>query len=147
MHRSLKKGANHVKGRLKQRQGPATKDQATAPIADAIADFWARDMLTFGIPAHNGGRGPAPEFTKWAGMDAARADLPTSHGLDTRDRAWEVQATAQELFAEATGGQADAVLDERLVAERPRRLMSTQNKKLSHWYVFASSPPCRSPAT
>jgi len=121
MHRSLKKGANHVKGRLKQRQGPATKDQATAPIADAIADFWARDMLTFGIPAHNGGRGPAPEFTKWAGMDAARADLPTSHGLDTRDRAWEVQATAQELFAEATGGQADAVLDERLVAARARR--------------------------
>ena len=105
MHRSLKKGANRVKGRLKQRQGPVTKDQATAPIADAIADFWARDMLTFGIPAHNGGRGPAPEFTKWAGMEAARADVPTSHGLDTRDRAWEVQATAQELFAEATGAK------------------------------------------
>jgi arginine decarboxylase len=62
-------------------------------------------MLTFGIPAHNGGRGPAPEFTKWAGMDAARADLPTSHGLDTRDRAWEVQATAQDLLAEATGAK------------------------------------------
>jgi hypothetical protein len=73
-------GRQPRQGRLKQRQGPATKDEATAPIADAIADFWARDMLTFGIPAHNGGRGPAPEFTKWAGMDAARADLPASHG-------------------------------------------------------------------
>lgn len=26
-----------------------------------------------------------------------------SHGLDTRDRAWKVQSTAQELFAEAVG--------------------------------------------
>jgi arginine/lysine/ornithine decarboxylase len=60
-----------------------------------------RGKLTFAIPAH----GPAPAFTTWAGMDAARADVPTSHGLDTRDRAWKVQATAQELFAEATGAK------------------------------------------
>src|SRR3954469_19376748 len=105
MHRSLKKAANRVKGRAEQRRGPARKDQATAPIADAIRDYWDRGMLTFGIPAHNGGRGPAPEFTKWAGMDAARADVSMSHGLDTRDRAWEVQSTAQELFAEATGAK------------------------------------------
>src|SRR3954469_1059517 len=105
MHRSLKKAANRVKGRAEQRRGPARKDQETAPIADAIRDYWDRGMLTFGIPAHNGGRGPAPEFTKWAGMEAARAGGPPSHGLDTRDRAWEVQATAQELFAEATGAK------------------------------------------
>src|SRR3954454_12931569 len=103
MHRSLRKAANRVKGRIDQRQGPVRKDQGTAPIADAIRDYWERGMLTFGIPAHNGGRGPAPEFTKWAGLDAARADLPMSHGVDTRDRVWEVQTTAQELFAEATG--------------------------------------------
>src|SRR5215218_11513694 len=62
-------------------------------------------MLTFSIPAHNGGRGPAPEFTKWAGMDAARSDLPLSHGVDTRDRAWGVQSAAQELFADAVGAK------------------------------------------
>src|SRR2546423_7350222 len=67
--------------------------------------YWERDMLTFSIPAHNGGRGPAPEFTHWAGMDAARFDLPMSHGADTRNRAWKVQATAQELFAEALGAK------------------------------------------
>ncbi|MFL5839973.1 MAG: aminotransferase class I/II-fold pyridoxal phosphate-dependent enzyme, partial [Thermoleophilaceae bacterium] len=75
------------------------------PIADAMRDYWRRGMLTFSIPAHNGGRGPAPEFTQWAGMDAARCDLPMSHGLDTRDRAWGVQSAAQELFADAVGAK------------------------------------------
>jgi arginine/lysine/ornithine decarboxylase len=81
------------------------KEQDAVPIADAMRDFWARDMLTFAIPAHNGGRGPRPEFTQWAGIDAARFDLPMSHGVDTRDRAWGVQQAAQELFAEAVGAE------------------------------------------
>src|SRR5256885_7267547 len=102
---SAKKSINKIKGALTTRQSPVQKDQSTVPLADAIRAYWEQDMLTFSIPAHNGGRGPAPEFTKWAGLDAARADLPTSHGLDTRDRAFKVQATAQELFAEATGAQ------------------------------------------
>jgi arginine/lysine/ornithine decarboxylase len=105
MSSTAKKAVNRVKDTLKQRQGPAEKDQSTAPIADAMKAFWDSDTLTFSIPAHNGGRGPAPEFTKWAGMQAARADLPTSHGIDTRNRAWQVQATAQELFADAVGAQ------------------------------------------
>src|SRR5947208_10057053 len=105
MEASAKKAINKVKTALKARQGPARKDQSTSPIADAIAHYWERDTLSFSIPAHSGGRGPAPEFTKWAGLQAARADLPTSHGMDTRDRAWKVQATAQELFAEAVGAK------------------------------------------
>src|SRR4051794_24929514 len=90
---------------MEERAGPAQKDQEAAPIADAMRDYWARGMLTFSIPAHNGGRGPAPEFTQWAGAEAARFDVPMSHGVDTRDRAWAVQATAQELFAEAVGAK------------------------------------------
>jgi arginine decarboxylase len=105
MEASAKKAINKVKTALKARQGPARKDQSTSPIADAIAHYWERDTLSFSIPAHSGGRGPAPEFTKWAGLQAARADLPASHGIDTRDRAWKVQATAQELFAEAVGAE------------------------------------------
>src|SRR5215216_1683348 len=103
--RPLKKVANRVKASLEERQGPVEKDQDAVPIADAMRDYWDRGMLTFSIPAHNGGRGPAPEFTQWAGMDAARFDLPMSHGVDTRDRAWKVQSTAQELFAEAVGAK------------------------------------------
>src|SRR4051795_6914221 len=105
MERSVKKTVNRVKAKVEQRQGPVRKDQDAVPIADAMRDFWDRGMLTFSIPAHNGGRGPAPEFTKWAGMDAARFDVPLSHGVDTRDRAWGVQSTAQELFAEAVGAK------------------------------------------
>src|SRR5438309_3114488 len=105
MDTAAKKTVNRVKTALKQRQGPAEKDQSAVPIADAMKAFWDSDTLTFSIPAHNGGRGPAPEFTQWAGMDAARCDLPMSHGLDTRGRAWKVQSTAQDLFAGAVGGR------------------------------------------
>src|SRR5947208_3724117 len=101
----MKKAVNRLKASLEERRGPVQKDQEAAPIADAMRDYWRRGMLTFSIPAHNGGRGPAPEFTQWAGMDAARSDLPMSHGLDTRDRAWGVQSTAQELFADAVGAK------------------------------------------
>lgn len=103
--RTVKKTVNRVKSTLKQVQGPAQKDQAAAPIGDAIRDFWARGMLTFSIPAHAGGRGPQPEFAQWAGLETAGADLPLSHGVDTRDRAWKVQNTAQQLFAEALGAK------------------------------------------
>jgi arginine/lysine/ornithine decarboxylase len=105
MESSVKKAINQVKDAVRARQGPAEKDQSTVPLADAMRAFWDNDTLTFSIPAHNGGRGPAPEFTQWAGFQAARADLPTSHGIDTRDRAWKVQSTAQELFADAVGAK------------------------------------------
>src|SRR3954463_13641667 len=101
----VKKAVNKVKASVEKRRGPVRKDQDTVPIADAMRDYWDRGMLTFGIPAHNGGRGPAPEFTQWAGTETARFDLPMSHGVDTRDRAWGVVSTAQELFAEAVGAK------------------------------------------
>jgi arginine decarboxylase len=102
---AVQKMTNRVKAKLEERRSPVEKDQETVPIADAMKAYWDRDMLSFAIPAHNGGRGPAPEFTSWAGMDCARYDLPMSHGVDTRDRAWGVQSTAQELFAEAVGSK------------------------------------------
>src|SRR3954452_6285433 len=103
--KSLEKLKNKAKVTLEGRKSPVSKDQSTVPIADAMRDYWRRGMLTFSIPAHNGGRGVVPEFTKWLGEDAARMDLPMSHGLDTRDRAWKVQSTAQELFADAVGSK------------------------------------------
>src|SRR6059058_5584696 len=101
----VQKAVNRIKARLEQREGPVEKDQATVPIADAMRAYWERDLLSFSIPAHGGGRGPAPEFTRWAGPDVARADLPMSHGVDRRDRSLQVQATAQELFAQAVGSK------------------------------------------
>jgi arginine decarboxylase len=103
--RTVKKAANRVKSTLRRLEGSARKRQDAAPIGDAIRDYWDRGMLSFSIPAHGGGRGPVPEFATWAGLGTARADLPTSHGLDTRDRAWKVRAIAQQLFAEAIGAK------------------------------------------
>src|SRR3954447_11638265 len=101
----VKKTVNRVKASLDKRKGPARKEQDAAPIADAIRDYWERGMLTFGIPAHNGGRGPAPDIASLIGLQAVRCDLPMSHGVDTRGGWWEVQTPAQELFAEAVGAK------------------------------------------
>jgi arginine decarboxylase len=98
-----RKAVNRIKARLERRHSPVSHDQASVPLADAIQDYWRRETLSFSIPAHAGGRRIVPEAARWAGMEAFRADLPMSHGLDTRDRAWAVQATAQSLFAEAVG--------------------------------------------
>src|SRR3954464_14225624 len=105
MERTLKKAINKVKASADERNGPVRKEQDAVPIAEAMQAYWDREMLTFAIPAHKGGRGPAPEFTRWAGMDAARFDLALSHGVDTRDRAWGGQSAAQELSAEAVGAK------------------------------------------
>src|SRR3954471_5544518 len=94
-----------VSARREQQKSPVTKDQGAVPIADAMRAYHERGMLSFGIPAHSGGRGPKPEFTDWLGDGAARFDLPMSHGVDTRDHVWAVQQTAQELFAEAVGAR------------------------------------------
>jgi arginine/lysine/ornithine decarboxylase len=98
-----RKAVNRLKTRLERRHSPVSKDQGTSPFGDAIRDYWHREALSFSIPAHAGGRRVVPEAARWAGMEAFRADLPTSHGLDTRDRAWAIQQTAQELFSEAVG--------------------------------------------
>jgi hypothetical protein len=90
---AVQKVTNRLKAKLEEDRSPVEKDQATVPIADAMRAYWERDMLSFAIPAHNGGRGPAPEFTRWAGPDAACFDLPMRHGVDTGNRAWKVQST------------------------------------------------------
>src|SRR3954452_24763076 len=105
MRRPVKKAANEEKARRAQRAVPARHDQEAVPVADAMRAYHERDMLSFAIPAHAGGRGPVPEFAQWAGADAARFDLSLHHGADTRDRAWGVLSTAQELCAEAAGAK------------------------------------------
>src|SRR3954447_3732423 len=92
-----------LSAKREERKSPVSKDQESVPIADAMRAYHERGMLSFGIPAHSGGRGPKPEFTRWLGDDAARFDLPLTHGVDARNRVWAVQETAQALFADAVG--------------------------------------------
>src|SRR5690349_3022087 len=98
---SASKAINRIKARLERRRSPVSHDQGRSPLGDAIRDYRHREALSFSIPAHGGGRRVVPEAARWAGTEAFKADLPMSHGLDTRDRAWAVQKTAQDLFAEA----------------------------------------------
>ncbi|WP_305852567.1 aminotransferase class I/II-fold pyridoxal phosphate-dependent enzyme [Conexibacter sp. SYSU D00693] len=100
----LRKARNKAEARLAAKQGPATADQTTAPIADALAAYHRDDRLTFGIPAHGAGRGEA-DVAEWAGHEVLKADAPMSHGVDTRNHVWQVEETAQQLFAEAVGAQ------------------------------------------
>src|SRR3954452_18968800 len=92
-----------LSAKREERKSPVSKDQESVPIADAMQAYHERGMLSFGIPAHSGGRGPKPEFVRWLGDAAAPFDLPMSHGVDTRNHVWGVQQTAQELFADAVG--------------------------------------------
>src|SRR3954447_9908341 len=69
----VKKTVNRVKASLDKRKGPARKQQDAAPIADAIRDYWDRGMLTFGIPAHNGGGGRVGGFRAPGAQGRARA--------------------------------------------------------------------------
>src|SRR4051795_4026731 len=78
----VKKTVNRVKAPLDKRKGPARKEQDAAPIADAIRDYWDRGMLTFGIPAHNGGRGPAPGGAGLSGLGGVRGHPPAGPPAD-----------------------------------------------------------------
>jgi arginine decarboxylase len=102
---SVRKAVNRLKATAERRRSPVRRDPETVPLADAMRAYWERDMTSFSIPAHHGGRGPLPEAAAWMGLEAFRHDLPLSHGLDTRSREWKVQATAQELAAEVFGAE------------------------------------------
>src|SRR4051794_41827211 len=80
----VKKTVNRVKASLDKRKGPARKEQDAAPIADAIRDYWKRGMLTFGIPAHNGGRGAPAGGASLIGGQGRRRGPPVRHGVGTR---------------------------------------------------------------
>src|SRR4051812_50081825 len=103
MRHEIKKSVNKAKASMAQRRGPVQKSQERAPIADAIEDYWRRDMLTFGIPAHNGGRGRAPGVSRLLGIDVGGRDPPGTPRPDTPGRALGVPGAAPEPVGEGGG--------------------------------------------
>jgi len=85
-HVEAAKERNEAEAQARAERGPARMSQEAVPIADALRNFWERDTLSFGVPAHQGGRGPEPEAARWAGVEAIRADAPLAHGVDRLDR-------------------------------------------------------------
>src|SRR4051794_40824001 len=98
----LQKTINSAKTKLEQFRGPARKKQDASPVLDAIRAYYADESYAFAIPAHKSGRGSDPRAHDLLG-EAFRADLSMNNGVDNRHQAWKVQATAQELAAEAFG--------------------------------------------
>jgi arginine decarboxylase len=98
----LQKTVNRAKAKLEQMRGPARKSQDAAPVVEAIRAFYGDESYAFTIPAHKSGRGSDPRVHDVLG-DAFRADIAMANGVDNRHQAWQVQAVAQELAAEAFG--------------------------------------------
>jgi arginine decarboxylase len=112
---------NVEKAEREGERGPARDSPDAAPVGDAITAFHERGDLAFGIPAHRSGTGGVtPDAVDWAGEQAFRADVGMNNGVDNRHQSWQVEPTAMQLFAQATGA-GDAVLDEREHRERARR--------------------------
>jgi|tagenome__1003787_1003787.scaffolds.fasta_scaffold20985026_4 arginine decarboxylase len=85
---------------------PGVKNpQEEAPVSEAIAEWHASGMLTFGIPAHKGGRSLPPALLDAVGERVFWNDVEMSNGLDTRDESYGVQDRAEELAAEAFGAE------------------------------------------
>ena len=128
MRRSLKKASNRVEGELEQRRSPVVKDHERVPIADAILDYRARGTLTFGIPAHNGGRGQTPSSPRGPARTRRAAACRAATGSTRATARGKVRSTAQELFAEAMGAK--------------ERLFSTNGSSLSvHVAMMAVAGP------
>lgn len=98
----LQKSLNIAKAKLEQVRGPARKREDAAPVVDAIRAYYADESYAFAIPAHKSGRGSDPRVHDVLGQ-AFHADISMSEGVDNRHQSWKVQATAQELAAEAFG--------------------------------------------
>jgi arginine/lysine/ornithine decarboxylase len=101
--RTQERRANQERAQAEAEHGPARKRQDAAPVLDAVARFYAEDTLRFGIPAHKGGAGASSGALEMIGAGAYRHDLNLLAGIDNRKESWQVQATAQQLAAEALG--------------------------------------------
>jgi arginine/lysine/ornithine decarboxylase len=98
----LKRSVNRAKATLEKMRGPAQKDPAATPICDAIEAYHEDRIYPFAIPAHKGGRALDPRVSELLG-GAMHIDISMLNGVDNRHQSWQVQATAQELAAEAFG--------------------------------------------
>jgi arginine decarboxylase len=95
---------NEHKAEEETERGPVSADPRTAPIGQAIQDFYDRGDLAFGIPAHRGATGDViSDAAAWTGVEAFNADIGMNNGVDNRHQSWQVEPTAMELFAQAVG--------------------------------------------
>src|SRR5829696_561857 len=77
------------------------RDQARAPLLEALKAYHESDPASYSIPAHKGGRSLDEETRAILGDGPYRADAPAHKGLDDRVSSYKVQSLAQDLAADA----------------------------------------------
>lgn len=84
--------------------GEEHKDQRSAPLLDALADYRRRDRYGFSPPGHRQGRGADPRALDVLG-DAYRSDVLSVGGLDDRLASNKYLSDAEDLMADAVGAE------------------------------------------
>lgn len=81
------------------------RDQACAPLLEALAAYWQCDPASFSIPAHKGGRSLDEETLAVLGRGPYRGDAPMHKGLDDRAASYQLLSYAYDLAAGAFGAE------------------------------------------
>jgi arginine/lysine/ornithine decarboxylase len=92
-----------VQRRVAAAVGRGERDQACAPLLEALAAYWEGDPASFSIPAHKGGRSLDEETLAILGRGPYRGDAPMHKGLDDRAASYRLLSYACDLAAAAFG--------------------------------------------
>ena len=82
-----------------------TRDQARAPIAEALEEYTSERVVPFDVPGHKHGRGN-PELTAFLGERTMTLDVNSMKPLDNLCHPVSVIKEAEELAADAFGAKA-----------------------------------------
>jgi arginine decarboxylase len=96
---------NEARARRDRERGPAEPDQETAPVIDALRAHERDGVWPASMPAHKLGNAAPRIGIEQLGVQVYASDVSGLHGLDNRHESWQVQSTAEELFAEAVGAE------------------------------------------
>src|SRR6478735_10654716 len=80
-------------------------DQSAAPLVEALAEYHRAGRYGFTPPGHRQGRGVDDRTRAAIGVDAFRADVLASAGLDDRSSSHGYLKQAEELMAAAVGAE------------------------------------------
>jgi arginine/lysine/ornithine decarboxylase len=92
---------NEARAERDREIGPAILDQKAVPVIDALRAHDRDDVWPASMPAHKLGNGAPRTAIEQLGAKVYASDLSGLHGLDNRHESWQVQSTAEQLFAEA----------------------------------------------
>ncbi len=89
---------------IRRAEAAGERDHSRAPLVEALEAYHASDVAQFCIPAHKQGQGVDDHGRRVLGLEPFRGDVLLHKGLDDRTGSHGVLELAQELAADAFGG-------------------------------------------